>query len=165
MAPTWLKMAQSGPRLPRSARERIRRPLNAGAWLAEAVNETRRPQNAGAQPGNEPDACRTQASGSLSQGTNQTLAERRRVARLARERNQSLQNAGAWLAQPGNEPDARTTQARGSLFDFFRTQALGSLRQGTNQTPAERIIFNDLVVVSIWGPRCGGFIWGLAFVA
>ena len=121
--------------------ERTRRPLNAGVWLAQAVNETRRPQNAGAQPGNEPDARRTQAPGSLSQGTNQTPAERRRLACSGSERNQSPQNAGAWLAQPGNEPDARTTQAPGSLFDFFRTQALGSLRQGTNQTPAERVFF------------------------
>ncbi len=68
MAPTWLKMAQSGPRLPRSARERTRRPLNAGAWLAEAVNETR--------------VRRTQARGSLSQGTNQMPAQRRRLARF-----------------------------------------------------------------------------------
>ena len=139
MVARWLqagpKIAQNGPKTaqdgPNMAQDGSKWPkiaplsqgtnqtlLNAGVWLAQAVNETTRPQN-----------------------------------------------AGAWLAQPGNEPDARTTQARGSLIDFFRTQALGSLRQGTNQTPAERIIFNDLVVVSMWGPRCGGFIWGLAFVA
>ncbi len=89
--------------------------LNAGVWLAQAVNETTRPQNAGAQPGNEPNARRTQAPGSLSQGTNQTSAERRRlacsgcernqtpakrrrVARSARERTRCPHNAGAWLA-------------------------------------------------------------------
>ena len=122
MAPTWLKMAQSGPRLPRSARERIRRPLNAGAWLAEAVNETRRPQNAGAQPGNEPDARRTQAPG-----------ETRRP-----------RSAGAWLAQPGNEPDDRRTQALSQGTNHMpeeRTRLARSAREPTRRqhNPGDRL--------------------------
>ena len=153
MAPRRLKMARDGsrwsqdgfklaPRLPKMA---PRRPKMAPTWLKMAQSGPRLPRSAG-------DRIRRPLNAGAWRA--EDVNETRRP-----------QNAGARLGQPGNEPDARTTQAPGSLFEFFRTQTLGSLRQGTNQTPAERVFFNELMVISIWGPRCGGFIWGLAFVA